>query len=210
MKRQLFEVKVEYGLFLASGGQAPGLQSKTWFFDVPGGAPEADAEYWVELIHRIFYDANCAMRLREPGDHNWLGAVNVSTLERDPSTMLAWDGKPSQEAILTYFPWMKSVQEVVWEYGAAYYVDEQGNYDCMPAPDFTELLMNHLVDAGQVGEAEFCRFFLAFLAIPDEEGAREMWNNRHKRLANLAVIRPTPLPRKTPGTRPYQSGPIAV
>lgn len=207
--RQWFDVSLSYGLFLAYGGQAPGLQHKRWFFELPAQAA-ADDGYWRELLHRLFYDANVGMRQREPTDLNWLGLVSYEAKPFDPAHMLGWDGVVNADAMSEYFPWILADGKVVWEFGANYYIDEQGRYDAMPGHDFTELLLNRLLRAGQVDEEGFMGFVRRYYpnAAPDRQ--RIIWDERELRFSNLAVIRDLPgFYRKPPGQAPHSSNPLA-
>ena len=194
LARAPYRVDLRYGLFHPVNGQAPGTQSKTWFFDAPQGALTA------ELLHRIFYDANVRMRRREPNDHAYLGLVDFEVRLVEVGALLAWDGKSGEP-----FPWFASQRAIVWEPGACFIVADDGRYDNFDQHDFTELLMNRLLDAGVVDPARFVAFFDRY--FPNAAGSgQSTFEQRAERTANLVAIRAQGF-RKPPGAAPFASGP---
>lgn len=200
--RRPFRVDLDYRLCGGSGARSAGTQAKTWFFEVP--AARADDGAWAELLHRIFYDANVALRRREPDDAAWLGLDSFRTAPVDPSAILAWDGKSVEP-----FPWIQSGQRVVWEAGPCYFVDDAGRYDLLSAHDYTELLMLRLLHAGTIDAAAFIDFFNRYFPKGKPGAGQRMYDERELRFANLVVVRDLPgVFRKPPGGKPWASGPV--
>lgn len=185
-------------------GRSETTQSKSWFFDLP--AARDSTPYWTELLNRLFYDANVAMRRREPNDANWLQLDGVAVSDVDLVEMLAWNGRTTMESAQRHLPWVLSAQRVVWEYTACHFIDDGGAYDGMAANDFTELMLARALAAGLCDDAGAIAFLERFYP---GHGA-EVHSERAERLANLTIIRPVPAFRKRPGDQPWVSGPPAL
>ena len=180
-------------------GRTPNTMAKTWFFEVPRA--RSDEKSMNELLNRIFFDANVWLRTREPTDTAYLTLVKLTTVQIDKKTLLEWDGK-STEA----FPWHAAQKKIVWEPGACFFVDARGRYDRLDAVDFTELLMDRLVEEKKVDEAKWIAFFDRY--FPDKPQGKTLWAERSKRMKNLVTIRDSDRYRKAPGTAPIASGPV--
>ncbi|MDX2015653.1 MAG: hypothetical protein SFW67_36000 [Myxococcaceae bacterium] len=197
-------VDFEFTLVSAAGVAAPTTMRQTWFFEVP--ARRADDASMTELLHRIFWDQNVAMREKEPGDHAYLALVKFTSAPVDRAAVKASKGVGDQ-------PWFEAQRKVVWEPSALFIVDAEGRYDNIGMHDFTELLLQRMYDDQQVTEAEFVAFFDTYT-----QGAikgRVRFDARKERLALLTRIGPTVTGapgsgsrRKKPGTKPFVSGPI--
>ncbi len=201
--RASFRVDLTYGLFHPGGGRAPGEQKKTWFFEIPVEAPSAlpPIAYWTELLHRIFYDANVAMRRREPNDVNWLGLVQFWVSPVLGESLLAWDGRSAD-----LLPWVAAERAVVWESGACYFVANDGRYDTFGYIEYTELIMNRLLDAGRIDAVAFQHFMRLF--FPNNAAtAHEAFADRAQRVRNIEAIREGIGFRRQPGSQPMCSGP---
>lgn len=186
------EVKVEYLLTGPSGPVAKTPQTATWFFEVPPA--RANDAAMRELLHRIFFDSNTAMKAREPGDPNWLAMTSFKSSTFEPKKMLGI-------AKADDFPWHKAWAEVVWEPSCCYLVDDKGAYDTLKAGELTELLGYRLVDGKQLDEAGFVAFFDQ--RFPGNKG-KKFWDDRANRFKSLTAIRDDPSKRK-PGTKPEAS-----
>lgn len=178
-------------------GRTPDTHSKTWYFDLP----PVD---WDELLHRVFYDANVGMRRREPNDDTWLALDAYQVSPIPAGTMLAWDGEATAEKAAAHLPWVLAPGTVTWEYTACYLVDETAGYDGMTGYDFSELVLYRALAEGRVSEAQ-AREFLDKL-YPDKGAS--VFDERQERMANLIVVRPTASFRRTPGSKPFVSGPV--
>ncbi len=191
-------VELDFALMRPTG-RTPNTMSKTWFFEVPEA--RADEPSMNELLHRIFFDANVALRVREPNDTAYLTLVTFATVVLDASALPNWDGKSTAP-----FPWHEAHSKIVWEPGACFIVDVTGRYDTMSALDFTELVMNRLLERDEVGEATWIAFFDRYFPTPPQ--GKSLWAERSNRLKNLGVIRESGTWRKRPGEPPIASGPI--
>lgn len=181
-------------------GREPKTMPKRWYFEVP--AKRADARSMEELLHRVFFDANVKLRLREPGDAAYLAMVSFKTEPVDEQAVAAWRGGDDAA-----FPWVAAQRAVVWEPGACFVVDEKGQYDTIAADDYTELLMNRLLEKKAVDQAGFVAFFDAYFAKAPKGTGQKLYDARAERLKNVLEIRKGPY-RKPPGERPHVSGPV--
>ncbi len=195
---QDLKVDVEFSIVRPNGVREAKTLSKTWYFDVP--AKRADKAAMTELIHRIFFDANVKLRQREPDDKAWLTMVSFKTSPVDTKGLAEWDfsGPP--------MPWYAADWAIVWEPGACFFVADDGRYDTMQAPDFTELLMNRMLDAKAVTKDQFVSFFEKMYPKPPGNG-QKLYDARAERVKNLVSVRTGPW-RKTPGAKPIASGPV--
>lgn len=198
-------LKVEFKFTLANpdGRPEPEPSSKVWYFEVP--AKRADDKSMTELMHRIFWDQNVAMRQREPGDHAFLRMVSFKSSKVD---LNAVKNSKEDEA----FAWLEAQRSVVWEPSALFIVDEQGRYDNIGANDYTELLAHRMLEKKLVDEKGFIAFCDAHFK---KTAGKDIYADRAKRLASLTEIRgvTTERPgsgpyRKKVGEKPIASGPI--
>lgn len=192
-------VSVDFTLVRPSG-RDPKTMTKRWYVEVP--AKRADAKSMEELLHRVFFDANVTLRLREPGDAAYLAMVSFKTEKVDERAVAAWRGGDDAA-----FPWVAAQRAVVWEPGACFVVDEQGRYDTVDADDFTELVMNRLLEKKAVDQAGFVAFFDAYFAKAPKGTGQKLYEARAERLKNIVAIREGPY-RKPPGEQPHASGPV--
>lgn len=198
--RRFVRVDLEYRLCRPGGWRTPGTQGKTWFFEVP--AVRLADEAWLELLNRIVYDSNVAMRRREPGDDAWLGLDAFRTSPVEAAEVLAWKGPSDAEGA----PWVAAHRAMLWEPGPCYFVDDEGRYDVMGGNDFTELLLHRLLLAGRVDAAEFEAFFDRCFGSGKGKAIHE---DRARRFGNLVEVRATGGGfRKAPGAEPWESGPV--
>ncbi len=114
---------------------------------------------------------------------------------------MTWDGKSTAP-----FPWHEAHTKIVWEPGACFIVDATGRYDTMAALDFTELLMNRLVESKKLDEAMWILFFDRYFPLPPQ--GKSLCAERASRFKNLVVVREGGAWRKKPGAEPIASGPI--
>jgi hypothetical protein len=185
------------------GGVTPTTQEKTWFFDLP--AQRDTDDNWRELLHRIFYDANVGMHLREPGDENWLALDHWIVTPVDVQTMLAWDGQATKENAKIHLPWVLAHFAVVWESSACYFINDAGAYDGMTGYDFSELLLFQALNDGKADEPTGRAFMQHLYPKGDSQGS---FNDRAARLKNITCVRPSTTFRKPPGEQPWVSGPV--
>lgn len=197
-------VDFEFTLVSAAGVPAGTTMRQAWFFEVP--VRRADTASMTELLHRIFWDQNVAMREKEPNDRAYLLLVKFTSAPVDRTAVKASKGAGDQ-------PWFEAQRQVVWEPSALFIVDAEGHYDNIGVHDFTELLMHRMYDDKQVTEAEFVAFFDTY--TQGSIKGRKRFDARKERLAMLTRIGPTVTgapgsgpQRKKPGTKPFVSGPI--
>jgi hypothetical protein len=186
-----YRVDLEYRL-AGPFGRSPDTHRKTWFFDVV-------AVDWDELLNRVFYDANVGMRRREPRDDSWLALDSFEVSPVPVGAMLAWDGEATAAKAAAHLPWILASGDVTWEYTCCYLVDGTRAYDGMTGNDFSELLLYR----SRTPDAE-AREFLTKLY----PGNASIFAERHERMANLVTVRETSAFRRTPGSRPFLSGPV--
>lgn len=195
-------VDLHYRLATPSGLSAT-TQTKSWFFAIPKSRD--DAASWLELLHRIFYDANVALRRREPSDPAWLALDSHEVAALDPLRTLAWTGKTDDATAREFVPWFLAQRKVVWEFAASLVVDDAGRYDGLSPYDYSELMLYRALAACTVDEAGAIAFLQKL--YPKPGAGQRIYGERAARLANIEVVRPTPLFRKGPGTEPIASGP---
>jgi hypothetical protein len=91
---------------------------------------------WDELLPRIFYDANVAMRRQEPHDESWLALDDYDGRPVPVGAMLAWDGEATSA--------------------------KAAAYDGMTGNGFSELMLYRALEEGRATDAQ-AREFLAKL-----------------------------------------------
>jgi hypothetical protein len=183
-------------------GREPKTMQKHWFFEVP--AKRADDKSMEELLHRVFFDANVRLRMREPGDTAYLSMVSFKSAKVDTKAVAAWRGGTADA-----FPWVAAQSAVVWEPGACFVVDDGGHYDTVDAGDYTELLVNRLLESKVMSEADFTAFFTAYYPKASKEEVQALFTERAERMKKVVEIRKGEWPyRKPPGEKPHASGPV--
>ncbi len=199
-------VDLKFTLVHADGKSEPKPMDKVWYFEVP--AKRADDKSMNELLHRIFWDQNVAMRQREPGDHAYLSMVSFKTSKVDLGSVKATKGSAADS-----FGWIAAQREVVWEPSAEFIVDATGRYDNIGGNDYTELLFLRMLEQKAVDEATFVAFFDEH--YKGKTTGKKVLEDREKRLKNLTEIRGVAttapgsgLSRKAVGAKPIASGPI--
>jgi hypothetical protein len=140
-----------YTLKHPDGRAAPSPMPRVWYFEVP--KKRSDDASMNELLHRIFWDQNVAMREREPNDHAYLAMVSFKTSKVDKASVKASKGVDERA-----FGWFEANRAITSEPSATFIVDEQGRYDNIGVHDYTELLLHRMFDTGEVTEAEFVAF----------------------------------------------------
>lgn len=200
--RVLRQVDLTYRL-ATSNELSPTTQSKRWFFEI---SVDSDTEKgWTELLHRIFYNCNAAMRLREPGDQSWLALEEFKVEEVDTKAALTWDGQTKGDSAERCLPWCFLTR--VWEPAVCWFVNEDGRYDGLDPNSLSELLAYRALENG-IAEDKV-KYFLRKVYPPTWEG---VWRDREQRMANIACVRdPSPIKSfKEPGEEPWVSGPPDV
>jgi hypothetical protein len=173
------EVNLEYR-HSTMGGPA---QRKTWFFAAPESR-DSDADF-LELLERIFADANAKLRAAEPDDRSSLVLSSFAMTPLNVRDIAGWTGATDAETTRKYLPWFLSERAVVWEFSACWLVDENGRYDGLDAYAFTELMLYRGVETQQIAEAEA----VSFLDKLYSGRGRAIFDDRAARLRNIDVIR---------------------
>jgi hypothetical protein len=186
-----FRVDLEYRL-AGPYGRTPDTHRKTWFFDVV-------AVEWDELLNRVFYDANVGLRRREPRDDSWLALDSFEVSPVPVAAMLAWDGEATAAKAAAHLPWILAAGDVTWEFTSCYLVDATGAYDGMTGNDFSELVLYRSSTPDTQAQQFLAKLYPGDLTVFDR---------RHDRRANLVTVRETSAFRRTPGSRPFVSGPV--
>jgi len=196
-------VKAEFSYTLAHGVEmkciGKGCPAKTdltpmkqtWFFVVP--ANRADQTSMNELVHRIFYDSNVAMRAREPSDTGYLKLLDVKSEKFDEKSMLT--AKSAAE-----IPWNVPT---VWEPSCCYLVDEAGNWDTLKWGELTELFAMRLMDRKALDEPTFLTFWKG---ISNNDSGQMILSDKANRQKNLTAVR-VDASRRKPGSKPIVSAP---
>lgn len=196
--RRLRDVTIEYRL-VTDQGYAQSTQQKRWFFEV--SPAHVGPQPWLELIQRIFYDANVALVRRDPSDRAWFYVDQVRAREVDVPAMLAWDGKP--ESLVSHLPWMAS--RIVWEPAACFSLADDGRYGPLAASDFTKLAAFRERSLPRLDDHNLTNFLE--LAFPGEGGSlTRCWREELDLLRHVPAAPPGVF-RRAPGSAPALSGP---
>jgi ribosomal protein L7/L12 len=188
-------------LRLPSGATSPDTSPRCWYFEVPRG--HDTPERWKELVARITFDINTALRRRQPDDLAWIDveSIQVSPL-RLRQVLTAPESAPRSLA------WVNFDKERVWEPAVCYYVDDAGRYDVMSGHDFTELLLYRLLERGGLTAEQFRDFLDRYYGADDPAAGLRIYAQRETRFKNLTTIRDDAgLPRKTPNEQPFSCCP---
>jgi large subunit ribosomal protein L7/L12 len=190
-------------LRLPSGGVSPDTTPRCWYFEIDGA--HDTPRHWQELVARITFDLNTALRRRQPDDLAWIEVESIRACPVLPRQVLA-----APETDPRSLPWVNIDRQRVWEPAVCYYVDDAGRYDVMSGHDFSELLLYRLLGRGEI-TAEQCRGFLdRYYAEAGPSAGERFYDDREARLKNLTTIREaTGAPRKTPYEQPYSCCPDA-
>jgi hypothetical protein len=200
--RTFARIDLEYSLCSPWGRVSPNTQSKTWFFELPRARDTDDA--WGDLLHRLFYDANVRLGRAEPNDQNFLNLETFTRMPVDLDALLAADVSSWEQV-----PWFVAQRNVVWEGAPCYFVDDEGQYDLLGASDFTELILNRLLNAGRIDEAGFVAFFDRLFALAGQPSrGQKFFDERATRFLNLVGVRPGGSYKRPPGSTPRISGPV--
>jgi large subunit ribosomal protein L7/L12 len=188
-------------LRLASGGTSPDTSPRCWYFELPR-AHDTPA-HWQELVARIMFDTNTALRRRQPDDLAWIDVESIRVAPLRPHQVLT-----APESSPRSLPWVNFDQARVWEPAVCYYVDDAGGYDVMSAHDFTELLLNRLLDRGDITAAQFQIFLDRYYGEAGSSAGLRIYADRGARLKNLTTIRERAgVPGKTPYEQPFSCCP---
>lgn len=199
-----FCARVDMTCFLnmASGGKSPDTRMRSWFFEIPSHCH--DAAHWQELIPRIFYDMNVALRRREPNDAAWISVEDFKVKPIDVGAIVAGDGS---EAL----PWDELDKQRIWEPAVCYFVNDMGQYDVMSANDFTELLLNRAWQTQMITEQKFIDFLDKHFSAREQGASKRIHASAAQRFQNLITVRNTPgVFRKQPGAGSFVCGPVAA
>jgi large subunit ribosomal protein L7/L12 len=190
-------------LRLASGGRSPDASPRCWYFEVPRA--HDTPEHWQEIVARITFDINTALRRRQPDDMAWIEVESIRVAPLRPRQVLA-----APETDPRSLPWVNFDKQRVWEPAVCYYVDEAGRYDVMSGHDFTELLLYRLLERGELTTEQFRGFLDRYYGDSDPAAGLRIYAQRETRFRNLTAIRDSAgLPRKTPYEQPFSCCPDA-
>lgn len=191
-------------LQLPSGGTSPDTTPRCWYFELPRA--HDTPERWKELVTRIMYDINTALRRREPSDMAWIDVESVRVYPLRPRQILTMH-ETNQRSVA----WVNFDRARSWEPAVCYYVDDAGRYDVMSAHDFSELLLYRLLGSGEITPEEFKSFLDRYYAESEPSAGARIYADGEERLKNLTTIREnTGAPRKTPNAPPLSCCPDAL
>src|ERR1044071_318379 len=139
-------------LQLASGGRSADSAPRCWYFELPRAHDTPG--HWQELVARIMFDINTALRRRQPDDLAWIDAESIRVAPVLPRQVLT-----APESDPRSLAWVNIDRQKVWEPAVCYYVDDAGRYDVMSGHDFSELLIYRLLALGEI-TPEQCQGFL--------------------------------------------------
>ena len=190
-------------LRLPHGGVSPDTTPRCWYFEVPSAHDTPG--HWQELVARITFDINTALRRRQPDDLAWIEVESIRACPVQPRQVFT-----APETDPRSLPWVNIDKQRIWEPAVCYYVDDAGRYDVMSGHDFSELLLYRLLGRGEI-TAEQCRGFLErYYAEAGPSAGQRFYDDREARLRNLTTIRENVGgPRKTPYEQPYSCCPDA-
>src|SRR3712207_7892564 len=78
--------EIKASLKLPSGAVSPDTTPRCWYFELPRSRDTP--ERWQELVARIMFDTNTALRRREPGDLAWIDVESVRVFPVRPHLVL--------------------------------------------------------------------------------------------------------------------------
>ncbi|HEX8285961.1 MAG TPA: ribosomal protein L7/L12 [Pyrinomonadaceae bacterium] len=188
-------------LRLPSGGTSPDTSPRCWYFETP--LDHDTPEHWKELVARITFDINTALRLRQPDDLAWIDVESIRVSPLLPRQVLT-----APETAPRSLAWVNYDKQRVWEPAVCYYVDDSGRYDVMSGHDFTELLLYRLLGGGEISTEQFRGFLDRYYGDSDPAAGLRIYADRETRFKNLTSVRDSAgLPRKTPNERPFSCCP---
>ena len=188
-------------LQLPSGGVSPDTSPRSWYFELP--RVRDTPAHWQELVARIMFDTNTALRRRQPDDLAWIGVESVKVNPLQPRQVLT-----APETDPRSLPWVNFDKARVWEPAVCFYVDDAGRYDVMSAHDFSELLLYRLLGRGEITPEQFRGFLDRYYAESGDAAGLRIYAQRDERLKNLTTIREDAgAPRKTPNKQPFSCCP---
>ena len=188
-------------LQLPSGAISPDTSARCWYFELPR-AHDTPA-HWGELVPRIMFDINTALRRRQPDDPAWIGVESVKVYPLQPRLVLT-----APETDPRSLAWVNFDKARVWEPAVCYYVDDAGRYDVMSAHDFSELLLHRLLGRGEITTEQFRGFLDRYYAESGTAAGLRIYAERDARLKNLTTVREnTRAPMKTPNEQPFSCCP---
>lgn len=200
-ERSWARAELKCGLRLPSGATSPDTSPRCWFFELPRN--HDTPERWRELVARIMFDLNTALRRREPGDLAWIDVESIRVYPVRPRQVLT-----APETDPRSLPWVNFDKQKVWEPAVCYYVDDAGRYDVMSAHDFSELLLHRLLGRGEITPEQFRGFLDRYYGESDSSAGPRIYADRRARLENLTTVRDDPrLSRKTPYEPPFSCCP---
>lgn len=188
-------------LQLPSGGISPDTTPRCWYFEIP--LAHDSPAHWQELVARIMFDTNTALRRRQPDDLAWIGVESIKVNPLQPRQVLT-----APETDPRSLPWVNFDKARVWEPAVCFYVDDAGRYDVMSAHDFSELLLYRLLGRGEITPEQFRDFLDRYYAESGTAAGLRIYAERWARLKNLTTIREDArLPRKSPNEHPFSCCP---
>ena len=188
-------------LRLPSGAVSPDTSPRCWYFEIPRA--HDTPERWKELVPRIMFDINTALRRRQPDDLAWIDVESIKVYPVQPRQVLT-----APESAPRSLAWVNVDKQRVWEPAVCYYVDDAGRYDVMSGHDFTELLLHRLLDQGQITPEQFRSFLDRYYGESDASAGPRIYADREARLKNLTTIRDDAVAsRKTPNEQPFSCCP---
>jgi len=192
--------EIKASLKLPSGAVSPDTTPRCWYFELPRSRDTP--ERWQELVARIMFDTNTALRRREPGDLAWIDVESVRVFPVRPHLVLTM-GETGPRSLA----WVNFDRARVWEPAVCFYVDDEGRYDVMSAHDFTELLLNRLLARGEITPEQFQSFLDRYYADAEPAAGQRIYADREARLNNLTAVRDNAGLKKRPNERPFSCCP---
>ena len=169
-------------LRLASGGTSPDTTPRCWYFEMPRA--HDTPERWKELVPRIMFDINTALRRCEPGDAAWIDVESVKVYPLQPRQILTM-----HETNRRSVAWVNFDRARSWEPAVCYFVDDSGHYDVMSAHDFSELLLYRLLGRGEITPDQFKSFLDRYYADSEPSAGQRIYADGEARLKNLTTVR---------------------
>lgn len=195
--------ELKCGLRLPSGATSPDTSPRCWYFELPRA--HDTPEHWREIVARITFDLNTALRRRQPDDLAWIDVESIKAYPVRPHQVLT-----APESDPRSLPWVNIDRQKVWEPAVCFYVDDAGRYDVMSGHDYSELLLHRLLGRGEITPEQFRSFLDRYYGETVPSAGQRFYADREARLKNLTTIRQAAgVPRKTPYEQPYSCCPDA-